>query len=60
MRAFCLALCVVAFALSAVADGKKGGKAPPAGYAWEANYDQAKLKAAAEGKLLYIEFWKEG
>ncbi|KAF0243910.1 MAG: hypothetical protein FD180_2991 [Planctomycetota bacterium] len=60
MRKFCTALCVCAFALGAVADGKKAGKAAPAGYAWETNYEQAKLKAAAEGKLLYIEFWKEG
>ena len=60
MRKFCSALCVFALALSSFADGKKGGKAPPAGYAWEANYEQAKLKAASEGKLLFIEFWKEG
>lgn len=39
---------------------KKGGHAPPTGYAWEANYEQAKLKAASEGKLLFIDFWKDG
>jgi hypothetical protein len=39
---------------------KKGGPAKlPPGYTWETNFDQAKLKAAEAGKLLYIDFYTD-
>lgn len=60
MRAFCWTAALVMIAGTALAEGKaeKPSKLP-AGYAWEQSYDQAKLKAAEEGKLLFIDLNKE-
>jgi hypothetical protein len=41
-------------------DKDKKGSKDPEGYAWEASYDAAKLKAAEQGKLLFLDFWFEG
>jgi hypothetical protein len=51
----------VALVLSASYAGppKKGTPHMPPGYTWETNYDQAKLKAAEAGKLLYLDFYTE-
>lgn len=38
---------------------KKGATKLPEGYAWETNYEQARLKAAESGKLLFIDFYTD-
>lgn len=60
MRPLCTIL-AAALALSAAHAGppKKGTPHLPPGYAWETNYDQAKLKAAEAGKLLYLDFYTD-
>lgn len=60
MRTLCWTAVLAMIAGRALAEGKaeKPSKLP-AGYAWEQNYDQAKLKAAEEGKLLFIDLYKE-
>lgn len=55
-----LALFVAALLLlPAMAGDKKGGGKLPEGYAWEPNFDMAKLKAAEQGKLLFLDFFTE-
>lgn len=52
---------ILALAAVALADGKAKGKGKPLppGYTWETNFEVAKLKAAEQGKLLYIDFYTE-
>ncbi len=57
MRPMLLALAV----LAAVSDGRAETPQPAKdGIPWEASYDLAKTKAAAEGKLLFVEFLTDG
>ena len=53
-----LALIVAASIASAEPPKKGAGKLPP-GYAWETNFEMAKLKAAESGKLLFLDFFTE-
>jgi len=53
-----IALCLSA--LSALAEPPKTPPGPNNGIAWEANYEQAKLKAAGEGKLLFVDILTDG
>ena len=46
--------------LPALAGDKDKKSKDPEGYSWEPNYDIAKLKAAEQGKLLFMDFWFEG
>jgi hypothetical protein len=49
-------------ALLAAGPGPAQPKKPaklPEGYVWEKDFEQAKLKAAAEGKLLYVDFYTD-
>ncbi|MBI2920967.1 MAG: hypothetical protein HYY18_07770 [Planctomycetes bacterium] len=60
MRKFWISAAALALAATAVADGKKDkGPKVPDGYAWEQNYEAAKLKAAEAGKLFFIDFYTE-
>jgi hypothetical protein len=57
-----IALGATLLAATAVLAGdkdKKGSKGPPAGYAWEEIYQTARLKAAEEGKLVFIDFYSD-
>jgi thiol:disulfide interchange protein len=49
-----------ALATAAIAGDKKGGSKHPEGYAWEENFELAKIRAAAEGKLIFIDFYSDG
>lgn len=57
MRLVLLPLAFFAAASGALAESPQP---PKDGVPWEASYDQAKLKAAAEGKLLFVEFLTDG
>ena len=59
MSVFRIAFALVV-ALSALAplQPKKPAKGLE-GYTWEKDFEQAKLKAAAEGKLLYVDFYTD-
>jgi hypothetical protein len=58
MRRLLFAAALAALPAVVCADGKKGAK-HPAGYTWEENYEVARLKAAASGKLLFIDFYTD-
>lgn len=53
MRPTLLAIAFLSAASSALSE-------PPGGVAWQASFDQAKTKAAGEGKLLFVEFLTDG
>ncbi|MCC6739921.1 MAG: hypothetical protein IT452_12810 [Planctomycetia bacterium] len=54
-------LLLLAFALlSAAPAGAETPQPAKDGIPWEASYDLAKTKAAAEGKLLFVEFLTDG
>ena len=57
MRPLLLALAVLAAASSSRAETPQPAKD---GIPWEASFDLAKTKAAAEGKLLFVEFLTDG
>lgn len=56
-----LALLALALVVtSAGAEKPKAKKAThPAGYTWEPNFEAARLKAAEQGKLLFIDFYTD-
>ena len=58
MRPIVVPFIAAALLLPAFAGDKKSKD--PEGYAWEANFEAAKVKAAADGKLLFLDFWFEG
>ena len=60
MNRIALVAALAAFLIPAFAGDKdkKAGKLPE-GYAWEANYDAARLKAAEQGKLLFLDFYTD-
>ena len=51
---------LVTLLVPAFAGDKDKKSKDPEGYAWEPNYDVAKLKAAEQGTLLFLDFWFEG
>ncbi|MBI2922199.1 MAG: hypothetical protein HYY18_14195 [Planctomycetes bacterium] len=53
MRTTLLAIALLSAASSGLAE-------PPGGIAWQASFDQAKTRAAGEGKLLFVEFLTDG
>ncbi|MEK7469928.1 MAG: hypothetical protein AAB074_21375 [Planctomycetota bacterium] len=57
MRPTLLAIACLAAASSVLAETPQPAKG---GIAWEASFDQAKTKAAGEGKLLFVEFLTDG
>lgn len=57
MRPMLLALASLAAASAALAETPQPAKD---GIVWEASFDQAKTKAAGEGKLLFVEFLTDG
>jgi hypothetical protein len=60
MRSAVLAALFLAAAVAMAGDkDKKGSKGPPAGYAWQEVYQTARLKAAEEGKLVFIDFYSD-
>lgn len=61
MKTFWITAAVLALAATALADGKAKGKGTPhpPGYAWEPNFEIAKLKAAEQGKLLFMDFYTD-
>jgi hypothetical protein len=60
MRPFAVAVTLALAASTTFAEPpKKGAAKLPPGYAWETNFEQAKLKAAEAGKLLYIDFYTD-
>ncbi|NUN47997.1 MAG: hypothetical protein HUU15_04105 [Candidatus Brocadiae bacterium] len=60
MRKTVVLALAAAFATAAIAGDKKGGSKHPAGYAWEENFENAKTRAAAEGKIIFIDFYSDG
>jgi hypothetical protein len=54
-----LALTVATLLLSAGPDQPKKPAKGLEGYTWEKDFDQAKLKAAVDGKLLYVDFYTD-
>lgn len=61
MKSLWIPIALLALAAAALADGKSKGKGTPLppGYAWEPNFEMAKLKAAEQGKLIYIDFYTD-
>ncbi len=57
MRPTLLAIACLAAASALQAETPQPAKG---GIAWEASFDQAKTKAAGEGKLLFVEFLTDG
>lgn len=60
MKRIAFAVAACALLLPAFAGDKDKKSKDPEGYAWEPNYDVAKLKAAEQTKLLFLDFWFEG
>ena len=61
MKRIALAAAACALLLPAFAGDKdKKGSKDPEGYVWEPNFDAAKIKAAEQTKLLFLDFWFEG
>lgn len=57
MRPMLLAVACLSAASGALAETPRLEKG---GIPWEASFDQAKTKAAGEGKLLFVEFLTDG
>jgi len=60
MKPIAFAVAAFALLLPAFAGDKNKKSRDPEGYDWESNYELARLKAAEQGKLLFLNFWFEG
>jgi hypothetical protein len=60
MRAAPIAVALLVAASAALAEPPKNAGPDKGGIVWEASYEQAKARAAGEGKLLFVDILTDG